>query len=1088
MAPSIVTTALTRSSAALRSIRGLACGAGVVSACYLIAIFYQYVATFGSTLPFLAAALIAAAAGCEIGLRGPFGVRRSQFASFATAIALLGCWVISFPWLAELMVSSASWFAVQTMSQPAVTVLLATFVASALLALPSFLIARIPQCLPAYDESDAHSIGRWYLVGTTVGLMINALVLAPLVGVQIANWLAAAFSGVLVAALWYRNQSQTSATVSINGAARTDHSTLWDRCGRIVAIVALGAAFALASRMIRQLTPGVAYIVCAEWAAVLGGVLVGRFWKERKLKHSDQLQAQLLGVCVMSAAWLVLLMATFPWFVSLMLELNASVSQVILLQFARVLTVWLMIVPLGVAWGALVLGPASSNFSRGADAGDTAPHADRNNKSNQLTSFAPLPFVVGYLLCLGVAIPQLGVPLACLAVAFGLTIVGAALSIWGGGRVSAEQSWHGRVFPAAWLGRLGLATCVVVVAAAPVWRSQYDPARAARLLFSSAVSAAKAFGNSGEALQVLDEGRLVTACETSRSTYTLWKYRGAQLQIRDNGIPKTVVSAAPETFPQYSGELMPAVLPLILHERPHRMLLLGLQGGLQLVTALDFPVVEVVCVESDTRLREMVEDVVWPQAGQDPLGDDRLRWLNCSQTVALACRDEAYDVIVSSPDQAALPHAATCFTVEFYQRAARRLADEGIFCQRFRCIDFGPEPVAVVAGTMSQAFEHMAAIETAPGELVLLGTNGASGLVRDELVERCQAPQVRHALSQLGWDWVAPLSLSAVGGQKLAEFVSESGEVNTAANGCFGFTLPQEVMRWGMKQQEVYDRLGHRSDSLLAWSTMPDDPDVSKRLAEVAAQKELMADSPDEYWAYRAVVRKQVTERPRSIIRQVSGEAPRKTLHPEEKRRLEYFQLLGQALKQRRPGVEQIARVAALESPYDPLLSFFLHDEVAQLYGRLDGAAAASEFVHRLHSIYYADPADRSVRNVSAAIQLLIASPAAVPDAQSRWDHLNALLQVLKGRWETRAGSAPQAAHVALVDVDRSLEAVEKGFATMDDLNSEVDADDAYWPARRAYLEKTLMRPLRTYRGQLLPHHQKEVRRKDRQADRSEQN
>lgn len=1098
----IVTTALTRLLVGLSSMRGTACAIGAVTGCYLLAIFSQFAATFGCTLPFLAGSCLASALGCELALwrSQRTTIDREPFLWLAVPFGLLSCWVIAFPGLVWLILSAAGWFDVRTMSYPLVESSYAAISAIILLAPPAYWIVRSLSVIDtagatagasrsavAIEKHPAQNLGRWYALGLIAGLMIDALLFAPYIGVQIASWLAAGFSVAPIFGYWWHLRVQPSTVAGQEVHERPDElsssaadsnlswtATAWQH---IFVVLALGAAFAVVTRMIRQLMPGVAVIVCTEWAALAGGMLLGRFWIERSAWHGRQV-VRPWTTAVMCAAWMVALLAAFPWLVDLMLELNASVSQVALLQSVRLLTVALLVLPLSLTWGAV-----SCRIE--AQGATDPPEADRRSwDENRAFAWMPnwslLAFVAAYVLCRAFAIPQLGMPTVCLIAAGWLLLTGIVVSLWDAesGRLDIA-GWRARTWPRTRLRQVAVVAGLLLVVLSPLWRHNYDPARSARLLFSSAVSSAKASGLDGESLLVLDEGRLLTVTETPRSTYTLWKGRGAQLQLREDGIPKAVVSTDPGIFPHYSAEVMPTVLPLILHERPHHVLLLGLGGGLPVVTTLDFPVVQVTCAESDPGLRSQVEDLVWTNSVQAPGDDDRLRWLGCSPTLALACRDGSYDVIVSNADQAALPHSAFCFTAEFYRRAADRLSEGGIFCQRFQCIDFGPEPLRIAAGTLSDVFEHVAIVEPAPGELVLLGTNGEAGLVRDGLVERCQAPQVRYTLSQFGWDWVVPLNLSAFGRENLAEFVSERGSrLNTAANGCFAFTLPQEVMRWGAKQQELFAQLAHRSENLLSWdATDSDEPDVLSRISEVNVQRQLMTDSPDEFWAYRGVVRKRVTQRPRSVIRQVSGQAPRQTLHPEEKRRMRYFEKLGAALKNPKPDVAKIEEVAEFSQPYDPLVSFFLHEEVARLYARRDGDAAAAELAHRLHSVYYAAPADRSVRNVIATIDLLVEYPEATADAQARWDHVNALLQVLKGRWETRAAAPPASARLALLDVDQSTQAVERAFALMDDLSPEVAAGHEYWPARKAYLERTLMRPLRTYRSRLLPHHLRETQR-----------
>src|SRR5690606_34712695 len=113
--------------------------------------------------------------------------------------------------------------------------------------------------------------------------------------------------------------------------------------------------------------------------------------------------------------------------------------------------------------------------------------------------------------------------------------------------------------------------------------------------------------------------------------------------------------------------------------------------------------------------------------------------------------------------------------------------------QQFQFVDFGAQPLQVMAATWRSAFRHVAALETAPGEMILLGTNSKAGLAADDLTEKMQAPHVRRTLAWIGWDWSMPLNLPAYGDDalgRIAEPVRQGG--NTVAAGTLALTLPLE--------------------------------------------------------------------------------------------------------------------------------------------------------------------------------------------------------------------------------------------------------------------------------------------------------
>jgi hypothetical protein len=95
--------------------------------------------------------------------------------------------------------------------------------------------------------------------------------------------------------------------------------------------------------------------------------------------------------------------------------------------------------------------------------------------------------------------------------------------------------------------------------------------------------------------------------------------------------------------------------------------------------------------------------------------------------------------------------------------------------------------------------------------------------------------------------------------------------------------------------------------------------------------------------------------------------------------------------------------------------------------------------------------------------------------AEQRWDYLNALLAFLEARWLNRGLVKPVSPQIVLNDLERSIDAVESSLALMDRLRGTVGIGEADWSARRSVLERGLVRPLRSYRAELVPEYQKEA-------------
>jgi hypothetical protein len=152
--------------------------------------------------------------------------------------------------------------------------------------------------------------------------------------------------------------------------------------------------------------------------------------------------------------------------------------------------------------------------------------------------------------------------------------------------------------------------------------------------------------------------------------------------------------------------------------------------------------------------------------------------------------------------------------------------------------------------------------------------------------------------------------------------------------------------------------------------------------------------------------------------------------------------------------------------PYDPLVSYFLHREAARLYERIPDADPEAQFRHLRYSIYFGPPADLSVGNVVAALQLLSETPELIADPVERWDEMNSLLEVLKQRSSLRLRLDGSASAFELVDAERSIRAAEQAVETMDQLRAEAGFPADEWNARKTILTRMLIRPMWKYHSQ----------------------
>ncbi|MAG93362.1 MAG: hypothetical protein CMJ48_06390 [Planctomycetaceae bacterium] len=1019
------------SSTTLALTTALAAGV-VLSSCVA-----QFTLTFGTSLPVrsgLLAALCVLAAGClRICVRRATQAKSKPLFAIAplVGLALAGA---GFPFVLSSTTAVLGQFTPETLAIHSVLAGMMFALSGTVFAVPVYCAIAGAFSLRTATGANTQAI---YCLGFALGLPLNTLLIAPAAGLWIAALCAAGVLATSALFVFRQSQHDESADASIDNAADSVTPPV-ELAFTAVGAMCVGGGVCVLFRVAAQFMTATIWTSSVQSAAlILGFALALRFRRGRESGGA--------GGAFATAVWTGVCLAGYQSFLLTSLWLNATVSQPVLLVSARALLLLAMFVPIG--------------FSA-ARAACTASAGQWNGIVSLLCAG------LGYIVADALAISRLGLPETALACVFV------------GGAVAVCQTAATRSLPRTRTARAGWLLGAAVILATPWSVQSYAPLTSSKWLFDTNVFVAYRNGTPTTSLSFLDDARPLGTLEGERATYTVWRQRGSQVVVREGGIPASVASSDTRVLPHYAPELVQAVVPLALHESPQRVLLLGLGGGVTLDASLMFPVREVVCAEPDDAVVKIVAEIVESPRLSSALHEDRVRLIDLDAPLALAAASRRFDVIVSNPLDGSLASHAACFTEDFYDRAADRLADAGIFCQRFRHFDLGAEAVATTLATFRGAFEHVAVLEITGGERLLLGTNSSATLVRGDVFERFHRPQVRQTLAGLGWDWSVLLNISGLGNEGLDALSSEENpRPSRAGNGISAMRTPLEILRWADKMSEVRTLLAaHQQLGFLVKQIASSQGEseayreFAHRNQELATQHRLMGTLHDEWWRYRSAVKSHLSKQSRSVIEQVSGSTLDRTLHPEDRRRLLYVQALGQAGRRKRPTNASIEGVARFTQPYDPLLSYFIHHEVAELYSRAADPNPAAELRHRLHTVYFGGPADHGVRNIVATIELLTRDAAAEPDPVRRRDQLCGLLQVLKYRWNLRRSVTPESPRGVLDDIQKSVAAVESAFEAVDVLTDELGLSQSDWLSQRQFVQRQLLRPLRTYRARVLPH------------------
>lgn len=962
--------------------------------------------------------------------------RWSHITDWCSLAAALGLWPI---WITTLM-DGLDWLPTGVWHSPALITGIGAGLALLVITVPVALLVRVSQ-----HEARPPLIHGGAVV---IGILLQTVVFGPSLDAWLPALLAIALCGALAA----------RPALPIHSFATSPNAMESRSPSAIVAVMlttfCLGIAAGCVPLWLAELWPVTAVTTqLAIAAVVLGGVITTQLVRG--------------PISLMTSTFVMAVVA-------LLLFVGHAVSvDVVLWQNASLTTSWqweaVRALELFAVWG--IIGGSAALLWRSS--GQSARDA--------ITWGGPV-LGLGLVLASGV-VNVTGSPRGGFALAACVAWITSGVLAWRGSTAASRSTWSLR----------GGAIAALVVC---VW--QYgltaNTARSARLLFSTTALVAHRSGWEPRLLERLDDSRLVSTFPGRHGAYTVWQNKGGEWHLRENGVPVGAISTAPAWYPQFAPEAAAALWPLVLVDQPERVLLLGAGSGAGLRTCAAFPIPEVICHEADTALIDWIQGPLAKATGYNPFAD-RCRWVaQPPEWLALPAADQ-FDVIVSSPRTPAQQIHQTCYTSEYYHRAARHLSDEGVFCQRFSGIDLGPRPLLTAVRALQTAFPETACLEVAAGEYLLLAAKSPAALLGHNLPGRLEN-RVAQVAGVLGWDWSFPLNLPAYDGPALREAADELHvQPHSLWHSSFAFSTPFEMMRWDPKLHETATVLSQprvsaprfplpdesappalletatrsRKSRYLEWlGAAGENPETLRRLAELAGEHKLIRDYPDtHWWEYRKELREQLQDHPRTKVQPVKHkiESPSQW-HSEDRRRKLYFETLGDLAKNDQAAADDYQSLASVLEPHDPLLTLFGHQELAELLSRRD-LSPGEERWHRLHAIYYAPTHDASVRNVVAAIDRCVTLPdTTLPPAQ-RFDELNGLLQTLRGRWESRNQRPSKAAQVTLQEIERSQLAVERALEVMEPLSVDAGYTAADWTNRKEVIERLLLRPFRAYREEL---------------------
>ncbi len=197
-------------------------------------------------------------------------------------------------------------------------------------------------------------------------------------------------------------------------------------------------------------------------------------------------------------------------------------------------------------------------------------------------------------------------------------------------------------------------------------------------------------------------------------------------------------------------QMLSALLPLSLHGKAKKALVIGWGSGVTVGTALQFPLTQLTAVEIEPAVVSVAK--AFHPWNYRPRNDPRLKLFYDDGRNFLHSRTQTYDVIISEPSNPWISGVSALFTQEFFQLARRRLSNQGILCQWIQLYELSPKSIRVLLHTVASVFPYvyLFGISRSSRDTLLLATRTPLPKDLSRLETWFQHPKVGQAFLRSG--------------------------------------------------------------------------------------------------------------------------------------------------------------------------------------------------------------------------------------------------------------------------------------------------------------------------------------------------
>ena len=597
--------------------------------------------------------------------------------------------------------------------------------------------------------SDASELYAVNTIGAALGAALTGFVLLPALGLFSTTLAGVLLNGIAAAGALVLGGRTTEPSNRSNQANHPTRPTGPTRPTRLAAIaLAVSGLVALVyevtwTRVLAMTLGPTTYAFSAMLVAFIAGLAIGSAMGAALVPRTRH-PGVWLGVAMIASAASALLASARVDYLPLTIaatagRADASFASVFALDIGIAIAIQL---PMTIALGATFpFAIAMASGTTEAEAGAAATIYAANTAGA----------IAGALAGSFILVPQLGLQTSLQIASILAAVTGWFVAWHFAARVPHRRGRGPRV--RSWSSTVALAV-IAFALAAPQWNHTRLVSGAYRL---APILAAR------DLETALDTGDLTYYREGAAGTVSVRQLIGVRSLAIDG---KVDASNGSDMLTQ---KLL-AHLPLLLHENPRSVYIIGLGSGVTLGAALTHPIERAVVSEISPEV--VAASNAFAAENHDALRDRRTQLIVGDGRSHLLLSDEQYDVIISEPSNPWMAGVSTLFTHEFFAAARGRLRPGGILCQWAHTYNISDADLRSIVATFLSEFPEGSAWLVGESDLLLIGSSSPIRALDTSVAQAWARPGVAADLAEV--DVRSPFSV-------LTLFVARGGELREYA-------------------------------------------------------------------------------------------------------------------------------------------------------------------------------------------------------------------------------------------------------------------------------------------------------------------